>query len=143
MIEKILVAVEDNEERMLPVAAHAAEITAALDAEVVLLHVYEEGEFEEYLDRLGYDSADPDDIAKRNDVVEACTSPFVERGVRPKIAGAVGDPATEIANYVEQGSVDHVVLGGRSRSPTGKALLGSVSQSVLRSVEVPCTISMS
>jgi len=142
MIDEILLAVEDDEERMVPIATHAAEIAAALDAEVVLLHVYSDEEFEQYLDRMGYDSGDPDDIASRNDTVETCASIFTDHGVRPDVVGKVGAPASEIVDYTGDNDVDHIVLGGRHRSPTGKALLGSVSQAVLRAVDVPCTISM-
>lgn len=142
MIDQLLFAVEDDEDRMLPLASHTAEMAAALDASVVLFHVYEQEEFDKYLERMDYDSSDPDDIAKRNGTVEACASVFVDSGVRPEIAGAIGDPATEIAERVEGDGIDHVVLGGRRRTAVKKAFLGSVSQSVLRSVGVPCTIGM-
>lgn len=142
MIDELLFAVEDDEDRMVPLASHTAEMAAALDASVVLFHVYEQEEFDRYLERMEYDSSDPDDVAKRNETVEACASVFVDRGVRPEIAGAIGDPATEITERVEADGIDHVVLGGRHRSAVKKAFLGSVSQSVLRSVDVPCTIGM-
>lgn len=142
MIDTLLFAVEDDRDRMVPLASHTAEIAAALDAAVVLFHVYDPDEFDRYLERMDYSSSDPDDVAKRNETVEACASVFVDSGVRPEIAGAVGDPATEIIDRAETDEVDHIVLGGRRRTPVGKALLGSVSQSVLRSVDVPCTIGM-
>jgi nucleotide-binding universal stress UspA family protein len=142
MIEKILFAVEGNKERMLPLASHAAEIAAGVDAAVVLLHVFEQTEFDDFIDQMDYVSGDPDDVAKRHTIVEACASEFTDREVPIEIVGAVGDPATEITERAESDDIDHVVLGGRNRSPTGKALLGSVSQFVLRSTDVPCTIAM-
>ncbi|WP_299232919.1 universal stress protein [Natronomonas sp.] len=142
MIDKILFAVEDNRDRMVPLASHAAEMAGALDADVVLIHVYGREEFEEYLDRMDYDSSDPDDVARRHEVVEACASEFADRGVRPDVVGETGDPAAEITDRVETDGIDHVVLGGRRRAPVTKAVTGSVSGSVLRSVDVPCTIGM-
>jgi nucleotide-binding universal stress UspA family protein len=142
MIDKILLAVEGNEERMVPLASHAAEIADGVEASGVLFHVFEQAEFNEFLDRMNYDSTDPDDIAKQHSVVQACASEFTDRGVSIEVVGRIGEPASEIIEYTEDNDVDHVVLGGRNRTPTGKALLGSVSQAVLRSTDVPCTIAM-
>ena len=45
--------------------------------------------------------------------------------------GRVGDPATEIVDEAERTDARFVVVGGRQRTPVGKAVFGSVSQSVI------------
>ncbi len=142
MIELLLLAVEDNRDRMLPLNDHAAEIAAALDARVVLFRVYPEAEFEERRAEFGFESTDPTTLAKRHAVTRECAATLRERGVSFSIEATIGDPATEIERYVNEHDIDHVFLGGRRRSATGKAILGSVSQSVLVSVDVPCTVLM-
>jgi len=142
MVDTVLVAVDDELSRMEPVATTAAEIAAGLDADVRLFHVFGEAEFETYLEEFGYEAADPVEIARKHAVVQDCAAIFQEHDVEPEIEAAIGDPSTEITAYVTDNDVDHVFMGGHRRSAAGKALLGSVSQKVLRQVEVPCTISM-
>lgn len=51
--------------------------------------------------------------------------------------GLVGDPADEIIDYARENNASYVVVGGRKRSPVGKALFGSVTQSVLLNTSRP------
>jgi nucleotide-binding universal stress UspA family protein len=52
----------------------------------------------------------------------------------------IGDPKRIIVDYTEEEDVDHVVLGAHGRSDEGRALYGSVSQTVARRATVPVTI---
>jgi len=141
MLEKAVIAVEDPDRASIVLDA-AMDILSATGAEPILLRVYSESEFKEYLNNLGYDSADPTEVAERNEAIQECAKSLRAAGLEPRVVGRTGDPAEEIIKYVESGDVDHVFLGARRRSATGKAILGSVSQQVLRSVDVPCTIAM-
>lgn len=142
MSKTILIAVENDYARMNPVIDCAGEIAQALDATTILFHTYTEDEFKERLEGLEFDSADPEDIAKRNEITREAASRLGEYGQNPTIAASVGNPAEEIAMYVENNGVDHVFLGARRRTATGKAVFGSVSQKVITSLEVPCTVLM-
>jgi nucleotide-binding universal stress UspA family protein len=51
--------------------------------------------------------------------------------------GLVGDAADELVDYVEKNDARYIVVGGQKRSPVGKALFGSVTQSVLLSAPCP------
>lgn len=53
--------------------------------------------------------------------------------------GRVGDPAQEIIDEGERQDARHVVVGGKHRSPVGKAVLGSITQSVLLGTDRPVT----
>lgn len=143
MIDRVLVPTDDNPDRMLPIVEHAVEIVDALGASATLFHVYSEDEFERDLDGMDLDGADPADIAKRNKTVREVAGVFHDSDLDVSVEASVGSPGTEIIKYVEDHDIDHVFLGGRRRSPTGKALMGSVSQEVLLGVEVPCTVLMS
>lgn len=142
MAKRMLIAVENDRDRMDPVIEVAGEIAGALDAEVVLFHTYTDDEFKDRLRGLGLDSADPVDVAKRNETTRDAASSLSEYGCETKVAASVGDPADEIAGYVREQEIDHVFLGARQRSATGKAIFGSVSQSVITSIDVPCTVLM-
>ncbi|WP_330630979.1 universal stress protein [Halocatena halophila] len=51
-----------------------------------------------------------------------------------------GDPATTILETAESHDVDRICLTSRSRTPTGKAIFGSVTQSVIASTERPVLV---
>lgn len=143
MIERILIAVGEEQMNARSVAEHVAEIADGVGAEVILFRAYTEEEFDEWLDEMGYDSAPPTELARRNSVVREAAEVLRDADVKLTVAAEVGPPAETVIDYVETHSVDHVVVGGRRRSPAGKALLGSVSQSILLGVDVPCTIMLS
>lgn len=140
MIENVLIAVENNRDRMIPVVEHAAEIADALSARVTLFHVYEHGEFEDVLDSHNLDSGDPSDMAMDNAMVEEAAEILGDAGVPFTVEASTGDPSEETIAFVEANEIDHVFLGGRDRSPAGKAILGSVSQTVILNTVVPCTV---
>lgn len=140
MIKHALIAVEDERDRMVPVVEHAAEIADALSATVTLYHVYEPEAFEALLDSRGLDSADPSELALDNQMVEEAAQILRDVGVGFTVEAATGEPSEEIVSFIEANGVDHVFLGGRNRSPAGKAILGSVSQTVLLNSDVPCTV---
>lgn len=45
--------------------------------------------------------------------------------------GRVGDPADEILDEADRRDTRYLVIGGRRRSPIGKAIFGSTTQSIL------------
>lgn len=51
-----------------------------------------------------------------------------------------GDPATAILEYVDEGGIDHVVMGGHGRSDLAARFLGSVATSVVTRSSVPVTV---
>lgn len=51
--------------------------------------------------------------------------------------GIVGDAAEETIQYVENSDARYIVIGERNRSPVGKALFGSVAQSIHLDAPIP------
>lgn len=51
-----------------------------------------------------------------------------------------GDPTEQIINVSEEIDADRIVVSGRKRSPTGKVLFGSITQSVLLESDIPVTV---
>lgn len=63
-----------------------------------------------------------------------------EHGVEYEIAESSGDPADAIVSTADREEANLIVVGGRKRSPAGKALFGSVTQSVILGAERPVMV---
>lgn len=51
--------------------------------------------------------------------------------------GLVGDPADVVTEYIRDVDASYLVIGGRKRSPVGKAVFGSTAQSILLRADRP------
>lgn len=65
---------------------------------------------------------------------------FEEAGVTAELRESSGDPAESILDTADTIDADAICVAGRKRSPAGKALFGSVSQSVILHTEYPVLI---
>ena len=72
-------------------------------------------------------------IASMEEDVQA----LADAGFSVRLEVRFGDPAQEIADLVEEGDVDAVVMATHGRSGLSRAVLGSVAERVLRMVHVP------
>jgi len=140
-LHTILLAVgpEDND-RAQALAEAVVEVGKPADAEVVLAHVFTDSEFQRTVDRLDFDDnmADPDEVAKRHQTIRTMTELFDEADIDYSIRGEVGEHAAEIVDLATKVGADRVVVGGRKRSPTGKAVFGSTAQAVM--LDAPCPV---
>ena len=62
----------------------------------------------------------------------------IERAV--ELLEASGSPSEEILEHAAEYDVDQICVGGRKRSPAGKALFGSVTQDVILGTHKPVLV---
>ncbi|MFC6614989.1 universal stress protein [Halopenitus salinus] len=123
----VLLAVDDDERRSTRLANAVAELPDA--DENVFVSV-----FHCFVDNpAGVSAPQVGGIRRVIDALE-------EAGVDHEVLEASGDPAESILRAADDEDVDVIYVAGRSRSPAGKALFGSVAQSVILGADRPVTI---
>jgi nucleotide-binding universal stress UspA family protein len=139
----ILAAVDEkrNPDRVIE-TAH--ELALAFDDELQVLHVIPEKNAEEHFNSLRKvkefrDASFSIEIERAEKIAETLVDSALENPDRSNISpiGRTGDPADEIIATADSVNPRYVVIGSRKRSPTGKALFGSVSQSVILNSDWP------
>ncbi|KAA9396613.1 universal stress protein [Haloarcula sp. CBA1130] len=133
-----LVPVDEDTDRSL-LAARAVEslLNADESVEAVLLNVYEEFE------ATGEGKVKSEDIWDETNFpesVNAAADHLESAGVSVSKRREHGDPAEEIVAVAEEIDAESIVLSGRKRSPAGKMLFGSVTQSVMLSADCPVMV---
>jgi nucleotide-binding universal stress UspA family protein len=127
-----------------PTVATGYELARAFDGTLHLLHVVPEEEFEAHLAEIqeldrgaDYSLTQEENSAARlaRDVLEASLEEYDPDVVEPM--GRVGDPTEEVLAVAAELDARYVVVGGRRRSPVGKALFGSTTQEVLLESDRP------
>lgn len=138
----ILTPVDSNRDRAEKTARTIIEQPWKTDQlTVTVLHVVED-----------FDIADDSGGRVRSkDLVESLDIPesvghlktrLEENSIETNVRRDFGDPSDVILDVAREDNVDHVVMSARKRSPVGKMVFGSVSQSVLLSLDQPVTIAM-
>ena len=90
------------------------------------------GDFREHLDDLREVPPSLDEATRRLDQLETDVDVRLERG----------DPAEQIIGIARSVEADAIYVGGRKRSAIGKAVMGSVAQSVLLNADRPVTVTL-
>lgn len=137
---RVLLPVGENEEQAMKAAEIASNLPNAEETvDVVVLNVFEEfdvtGEGGQIKSEDVWDETDyPDSV---DTVVEYLTSRVAAASKRREH----GDVAKKILAVADEIDADSIVMCGRKRSPTGKVLFGSTTQSVMLSSECPVMVS--
>jgi nucleotide-binding universal stress UspA family protein len=137
-----IVAGIDSSAGSSTVLMHASELARDLDEPLHAVHVLQRGELVSVLEKDVEGQALTENYEIRRigeEIVErtARQSPIVHNNDAIETIIRVGDPAEELATYADEVNAQYLVVGGRRRSPTGKALFGSVTQQVMFDAVMP------
>lgn len=135
------VLVPYNESEQAEAALEYAKNTHS-DDEIVLLHVldYVEAGHRAAPEAAlaGYWEEWYDEAAASGEELLAEASASVDTDVETNVIA--GSPARAIVDFVEQESIDAVVIGSHGREGLSRILLGSVAETVVRRSPVPVTV---
>lgn len=142
-LETVLLAVgEGDVDRIDTLTETVTDIAGPAGATVVLAHVFTDEEFDIVVDRLDYDpdgAVDADEVATRHATIRSIADNLSAAGVTYSVRGSVGPHGEAIVSLATDTNADLAVVGGRRRSPTGKAVFGSTAQEVMLNAPCPVT----
>lgn len=133
-----IVAAVDRSSRGPAVVDEAKRLADAFDDELHVVHVLGQSEFLELERTSVEDTGQPVPMDEVRRVAGAiATEAAADAAPDARAVGLVGDAADEIVRYAGKVDARYLVIGGRKRSPVGKAVFGSVTQDVLLNADRP------
>ncbi len=132
---RLLMPVDANEDRARTQAQYVASLPDASETvEALVLFVFQNDDADLPEDMRRFKSA------SRVGSVRRATEYLEDRDVEYTIVEESGDTVEDILKEADRYDVDAIVLGGRKRSSVGKALFGSVAQSVILNTDRPVVV---
>jgi nucleotide-binding universal stress UspA family protein len=129
IMTELLLGIDEDEDRAISQAETVVDLFDPDDVHVYLLH--------DFVDNPeGASVTQIKSVQRAQEVLE-------EAGASVELREASGDPAQSIRRAADRLDADAICVAGRKRSPTGKALFGSVSQEVVLNTDRPVLFSSS
>jgi nucleotide-binding universal stress UspA family protein len=123
----VVIGVDDNEERAMACARAVENLPGdPSEKRATVIHSFTDNP----------SGASASQLASVRDVTD-----FLEgEEIEVEVAESSGDPADQLLETARELDADLIVVAGRKRSPTGKALFGSVTQSIILNAERPVMV---
>jgi nucleotide-binding universal stress UspA family protein len=146
-MKKILIAL-DYGLSARKIAEKGFELAKSMNAKITLLHVVAEESYYSTLDSapfMGFYGYDFFDINNNDSLIDSSTN-FLEnikshlKDAEIDVVAEQGDFSTVIVETAAKLHVDLIVLGSHSKNWLEKAVMGSVTQSVLAATKIPLFI---
>lgn len=138
---RVLLAIDADQDRAERAVETVLDLPGQDELSVVVLNVFEE--FETADEGGQVSSAELYEEESVPDSVDYARERLEAADVETTVRHEHGEPAETIIRVADDVDANTIVTSGRRRSPTGKVLFGSTTQSVLLSSDRPVLVSMS
>jgi nucleotide-binding universal stress UspA family protein len=133
----VIIAAIDRSDRAAKVISEAETLARAFDDTVHVVYAITPSEFVD-LEQTSYNETGralpmKDIKSYASEYAESVSDLEVEH----ESVGLVGPAADEVVRYAAEVSARYIIVASQKRSPTGKALFGSVAQSILLNSDCP------
>ncbi len=142
-------AVVEAKEATKDLVAEAGKLAKGIDAELMLLHVTTEEEFQDRRSTLenvaGLDAEYNVDNARSGaqQFAQKIGKEVLDDDIEFSAIGRIGNPQDTILQTANNNDVDHIFIHGKQRSPTGKAVFGDTAQAIILNFDGPVTVTTS
>jgi nucleotide-binding universal stress UspA family protein len=136
MYQKILIAL-GNDAADLGLVAHAVELAARFNSEIILLHVAD-GFAARAFDQLKL--CESEEMKADRDYLEKIAIDFRSKKISVEIKLALGNPPTEIVKIAEGENCDLIALAGHGHKFLGDIFHGSTITEVRHKTEIPLLV---
>lgn len=137
----VIVAAVDRSDRADVVIQEAKVLAEAFDDTIHVVHVIAKSEFNDIAMTMAKEKKEMDVESVRNAASNIAEEAAKSLDGSFETVGLSGNPAEEVVNYAHEQDAQYIVVAGRKRSAAGKALFGSVAQSILMNAECPVVMS--
>lgn len=131
----VIVSAVDQTDHAPRLVREGRSLADAFDDELHVLHVLPQSDFADLEQEEVRRTGQPGGRSAGEEYAAGIATELVELVGLPDdeytAVGLVGDPSDRIVGYADDVDARYVVIGGRKRSPIGKAVFGSTTQSVL------------
>lgn len=130
----------DGSDQSLEALEHA--LDRFPDAEIVVLHVIDQGQIDPPYGQLlvGEEELKERAEERAEELFSEAERAAEEAGVEIETEVLTGHPVRDVLDYVDENDMDHIIMGGKGISNVPQLLLGSVSFGVVLHADVPVTI---
>lgn len=135
-----ILAAVDGDETTDNVVTVGEDLANAYDDDLVVVHVLAQDRFDDRRTRRSDEGKEYFVDDGKNDAEKVAADVVAATSNRPgsvTTRGRVGDVTAELLAEAERTDARYLVVGGRKRTPVGKALFGSATQSVLLNADRP------
>lgn len=133
-----IIAAVDRSERANAVVEEAAQVAEAFGDTVHVVHVVSESEFLDVERDSVEESGRPVNPERIREAAQRRAREIVDNfDADFEAVGLVGKVDRQIIRYADEHDAKYIVVAPRKRSPTGKALFGSVAQGVILNADCP------
>lgn len=136
MYETVLVPTDGSEKSAVAVE-HAIGVAKQNDATVHAIHVTELGHQTDSLDKEAFGDTIERVQKAGEDAVQSVVDRATEAGVAVESTVVEGSATTAILEYAETHDIDIIVMGTQGRSDAAREVIGSVTQTIIRTTPIP------